>query len=146
MSRILVTGGAGFIGSTLIPLLLDAGHDVTCFDCLLWRGDVLIPFFRKPNFHFIKGDVRDEKAVYDACTDKNVVIHLAAIVGLPACAAQPDVAFQTNYEGSVNVGRACQRGQYVLYGSTGSNYGAVADGVCTEETPLKPLSVYGTTI
>ena len=143
--NILVSGGAGYVGSTLIPLLLDAGHDVTCFDCLLWRGDVLIPFFRRSNFHFIKGDVRDEKAVYDACTDKDVVIHLAAIVGLPACAAQPDVAFQTNYEGSVNVGRACQRGQHVLYGSTGSNYGEVLTGVCTEETPLNPLSVYGVT-
>jgi len=143
--RILVTGGAGYVGSTLIPLLLDAGHEVTVFDRLLWRGDVLIPFFRNPRFHFIKGDVRDEKAVYDACTGKDVVIHLAAIVGLPACAADPKLAQETNYEGSVNVGRACQRGQHVLYGSTGSNYGEVLTGVCTEETPLKPLSVYGTT-
>jgi nucleoside-diphosphate-sugar epimerase len=143
--RILVTGGAGFIGTTLVPMLLAKGHEVTVFDRLLWRGDVLIPFFRNPRFHFIKGDVRDEKAVYDACTGKDVVIHLAAIVGLPACAADPKLAQETNYEGSVNVGRACQRGQHVLYGSTGSNYGEVLTGVCTEETPLKPLSVYGTT-
>ena len=143
--NILVTGGAGYIGTTLVPMLLAKGHEVTVFDRLLWRGDVLIPFFRNPRFHFIKGDVRDEKAVYDACTGKDVVIHLAAIVGLPACAADPKLAQETNYEGSVNVGRACQRGQHVLYGSTGSNYGEVLTGVCTEETPLKPLSVYGTT-
>lgn len=143
--KILVTGGAGYVGTTLVPMLLDKGHDVTVFDCLLYRGDVLIPFFRRPNFHFIKGDVRDEEAVYKVCTNKDVVIHLAAIVGLPACAAQPELAFQTNYEGSVNVGRACQRGQYVLYGSTGSNYGEVINAVCTEETPLKPLSLYGNT-
>jgi nucleoside-diphosphate-sugar epimerase len=143
--KILVTGGAGFIGTTLVPMLIDKGHEVTVFDCLLWRGDVLVPFFRKPNFHFIKGDVRNESAVYEACQGKDVVIHLAAIVGLPACAAQPEVAFQTNYEGSVNVGRACQKGQYVLYGSTGSNYGEVVNSVCTEETPLNPLSLYGTT-
>ena len=143
--NILVTGGAGYIGTTLVPMLLAKGHEVTVFDHLLWRGDVLIPFFRNPRFHFIKGDVRDEKAVYDACTGKDVVIHLAAIVGLPACAADPKLAQETNYEGSVNVGRACQRGQHVLYGSTGSNYGEVLTGVCTEETPLKPLSVYGTT-
>jgi len=143
--NILVTGGAGYIGTTLVPMLLAKGYEVTVFDHLLWRGDVLIPFFRNPRFHFIKGDVRDEKAVYDACTGKDVVIHLAAIVGLPACAADPKLAQETNYEGSVNVGRACQRGQHVLYGSTGSNYGEVLTGVCTEETPLKPLSVYGTT-
>jgi len=143
--KILVSGGAGYIGTTLVPMLLDKGHDVTVFDILLWRGDVLIPFFRRSNFHFIKGDVRDEKAVFNACSGKDVVIHLAAIVGLPACAAQPEIAFQTNYEGSVNIGRACQNGQYVLYGSTGSNYGEVINAVCTEETPLKPLSLYGTT-
>ncbi len=143
--KVLVTGGAGYVGSTLVPMLLDKGHDVTVFDCLLHRGDVLIPFFRKSNFHFIKGDVRDDKAVFNACTGKDVVIHLAAIVGLPACAANPELAYQTNFEGSINVGRACQNGQYVLYGSTGSNYGAVPTGVCTENTPLKPLSVYGTT-
>lgn len=143
--KVLVTGGAGFIGTTLVPMLLDKGHEVTVFDCLLHRGDVLVPLFRRPNFHFIKGDIRNEKAVFNACSGKDVVIHLAAIVGLPACAAQPEVAFQTNYEGSVNVGRACQNGQYVLYGSTGSNYGEVINAVCTEETPLKPLSLYGTT-
>src|SRR5271157_1441029 len=109
--KILVSGGAGYIGTTLVPMLLDKGHDVTVFDILLWRGDVLIPFFRRSNFHFIKGDVRDEKAVFNACSGKDVVIHLAAIVGLPACAAQPEIAFQTNYEGSVNIGRACQNGQ-----------------------------------
>lgn len=143
--RVLVTGGAGYVGTTLVPLLLDMQHDVTVLDSLMYRGDVLIPFFRRPGFHFIKGDVRDYRVMQDSCRGKDVVIHLAAIVGLPACRENPELAEQVNYSGTVNVSRACRDGQYVLFGSTGSNYGQVVGQVCTEETPLNPLSVYGTT-
>lgn len=143
--KILVTGGAGYIGTTLVPMLLDLQNDVTVLDSLMYRGDVLIPFFRRPGFHFIKGDVRDYRLVQDACKGKDVIIHLAAIVGLPACRENPDLAEQVNYLGTVNVSRAACNDQYVLFGSTGSNYGEVVNQVCTEETPLKPLSVYGDT-
>ena len=143
--KILVTGGAGYIGTTLVPMLLDAGHEVTVFDILMYRGDVLIPFFRRKGFTFIKGDIRDYEAVLTACAGMDVVIHLAAIVGLPACRENPELAEQVNYEGTINVAAACGEDQYVLFGSTGSNYGEVVNQICTEETPLNPLSLYGTT-
>ena len=144
--KILVTGGAGFIGTTLVPMLLDLQHDVTVFDSLMYRGDVLIPFFRRNGFHFIKGDVRDAEAVAAACEGKDVVIHLAAIVGLPACRENPELAEAVNYGGSVNVSKgASDAHALVIFGSTGSNYGEVVNQICTEETPLNPLSIYGTT-
>lgn len=142
MADILVTGGAGYIGSSLIPMLLNFGHKVTCFDSLLYRGDVLIPFFRRRGFEFIKGDVRDESAVEAAVQGKDIVIHLAAIVGLPACRENPSLAWAVNLEGTRNIVKALSPSQYLLFGSTGSNYGEVK-GLCTEETPLNPLSVYG---
>lgn len=148
--KILVTGGAGYVGTTLIPSLLLNGFDTTVFDSLMYKGDVLLPFFRNPKFHFIKGDVRDARQVEDACKDKDVVIHLAAVVGLPACREHPELAEATNYGGTVNVSKACSKEQFILFGSTGSNYGEIKDAlvngtICTEETPLNPLSTYGTT-
>jgi nucleoside-diphosphate-sugar epimerase len=143
--KVLVTGGAGYIGTTLVPLLLERGYDVTVYDALLWGGAPLLPFFRNPNFHFIKGDVRDLEPLRAAAAGKDVIIHLAAIVGFPACRQNPDLAYTTNVEGSRNVATVATKGQYVLFGSTGSNYGALEGGVCTEETPLNPLSHYGKT-
>jgi len=140
--KILVTGGAGFIGTTLVPMLLDKGHEVTIFDSLIYRGDVLLPFFRKPGFKFVKGDVRDLRTIGPEVGRNDVTIHLAAIVGLPACRENPELAWDVNYEGTKNVIRGLGRDQYILFGSTGSNYGEVK-GICTEETPLNPLSVYG---
>ena len=146
--KILVTGGAGYVGTSLIPVLLAADHEVVVFDSLMHNhnnGDALLPFFRNNNFSFIKGDIRDFKAVEAACNGKDVIVHLAAIVGLPACDVDPVVTESVNYDGTTNVSRACNSAQYVLYGSTGSNYGEVTNQVCTEETPLNPLSLYGTT-
>jgi nucleoside-diphosphate-sugar epimerase len=143
--KILVTGGAGYVGTTLVPLLLDLKHEVTVLDSLMYRGDVLIPFFRRDGFSFIKGDVRDARILQDTVKGQDVVIHLAAIVGLPACRENPELAEQVNYGGSVNVAKAVNDGQQVLFGSTGSNYGEVLAEFCTEETPLNPQSLYGTT-
>lgn len=143
--KILVTGGAGYIGTTLLPLLLERGYDVTVFDTLLFGGLPLIPFFRNPQFHFIKGDVRDKEALRSVVEGKDIVIHLAAIVGFPACRENPELAETTNVDGARNLAEVIKPGQYVLVGSTGSNYGALSDEVCTEETPLNPLSIYGKT-
>ena len=145
MKTVLVTGGAGYIGTTLIPLLLERDYNVTVFDSLLLGGDALLPFFRHKNFHFIKGDIRDKDALRQAVKDKGVIIHLAAIVGFPACSENPDLAYSTNVEGTRNLAILVKKNQYILFGSTGSNYGAVLNGICTEETPLNPLSVYGKT-
>lgn len=143
--KILVTGGAGFIGTTLIPLLLERGHEVTVFDSLMYGGEPLIPFFRTRRFTFVRGDIRDADALRAAAHGHEVIIHLAAIVGFPACREDPPLAEATNVTGTQNVVKALDRGQYVLFGSTGSNYGALVDEICTEETPLNPLSIYGKT-
>lgn len=143
--KILVTGGAGYIGTTLVPLLLERGYQVTVLDSLLFGGDPLLPFFKFPNFDFVKGDIRDEKIAREQCKDKDVVIHLAAIVGFPACRNNPELAQTTNMDGTRNIADALSKDQLVLFGSTGSNYGALVDEICTEETPLNPLSLYGKT-
>ena len=142
--KILVTGGAGYIGTTLIPKLLEQGHEVTVYDCLLHGGNQIIPFFRKDNFKFVRGDIRDFKALSKAVMGQDLIIHLAAIVGFPACRMNPEVAEEVNVQGTQNLIDACLPEQPILFGSTGSNYGVVK-GVCTEETPLNPLSLYGET-
>lgn len=81
MKKILITGGAGYIGTTLVPKLLEAGHHVTVYDSLSYNGDVLIPFFQYENFDFVKGDILESSKLKSAIKGKDVVIHLAAIVG-----------------------------------------------------------------
>ncbi len=83
MSKIFITGGAGYIGTTLVPKLLDLGHEVTVFDMLLHGGNQIIPFFRHKNFNFIRGDIREFEKLQEAVTGQDIVIHLAAIVGFP---------------------------------------------------------------
>lgn len=144
-TRILVTGGAGYIGTTLIPLLLRRGYDVTVLDNLMFGGQQLLPFFRHRNFSFMKGDVRNRSTMAEASRSVDIIIHLAAIVGLPACQSNPGLAKTVNVDGAKTLASVASPRQFVLVGSTGSNYGAVKNGVCTEETPLRPLSLYGKT-
>ena len=94
--RILVTGGAGYVGSSLIPQLVERGHRVRIIDNLMYGGDQLLPFFRYPNFEFIKGDIRDPSDVRAAVKDQDAIIHLAAIVGYPACRSDPKRAEDIN--------------------------------------------------
>jgi len=143
--KILLTGGSGYIGTALTPMLLEQGHEVTNFDSLLITGYATIPFFRHPNYSFIKGDIRDKESLKKVVEGQDIIIHLAAIVGFPACSKDPSLAYTTNVEGTQNLTDLIKPSQYVLFGSTGSNYGALVDGVCTEETPLNPLSLYGKT-
>lgn len=142
--KILITGGAGYVGTGLIPQLLAKNYKVTVFDNLMFGGDAILPFFRDKNFSFILGDIRDKKALGAAVKDADVVIHLAAIVGFPACRKEPELATSVNVDGTKNLVEVVSDNQLVIYGSTGSNYGAVED-ICTEETPLNPLSLYGQT-
>lgn len=142
--KILITGGAGYVGTSLIPILLQNNFKVVVYDNLLFGGDAILPFFRNPNFEFIKGDIRDKDKLKDAVKDADVVIHLAAIVGFPACRKEPDLAKAVNVDGTQNLIDVTTNDQLIIYGSTGSNYGAVED-ICTEESPLNPLSLYGQT-
>ncbi len=140
--KILITGGAGYVGTSLIPQLLEKDYEVTVFDRLLWGGDVLIPFMADKNFHFIKGDVRDKTALKKIVKGQDVVVHLAAIVGFPACDMNPKLADETNVGGAKNLATVTSKNQHVIFASSGSGYGRVLDKICTEETPLNPISRY----
>ncbi|MDP4173535.1 MAG: NAD(P)-dependent oxidoreductase [Bacteroidota bacterium] len=141
--RILVTGGAGYVGSVLVPLLLSRGYQIRVYDNLMYGGESLLPLFTNSNFEFVKGDVRDMNSIKIAAKGCDAIIHLAAIVGYPACRKNPALAQSINYDGTRSVLQVSD-GRTILFASTGSNYGSVADSVCTEDTPLNPLSLYGT--
>lgn len=144
VKKILVTGGAGYIGTSLLPKLLNKGYEVTVFDNLMVGGNQLLPFFRYENFKFVRGDIRNINTLQEVVKGKDVIIHLAALVGFPVCRLNPQLAKETNVDGTTNLINSCTDDQVIFYGSTGSNYGAVTD-ICTEETPLHPLSLYGET-
>lgn len=142
MEKILVTGGAGYIGTILVPELLARGHHVTIYDNFMYGASALLGFSAHPNLEIVAGDVRDPEKVRDAVRGKDWVMHLAAIVGYPACAADPVRANTVNVDGTRNVIDAMQPGQKLMYASTGSTYGKVL-GIATEETPINPLTLYG---
>lgn len=142
--KVLITGGAGYVGTSLIPTLLHAGHDVLVIDNLMSGGDQLLPFFRNPRFAFTRGDIRNREDLAPAVRDRDVIVHLAAVVGYPACRKDPRLAEDVNVGGTKLLASLLSKDQLVLYGSTGSNYGKV-EVMCTEETPLNPLSLYGQT-
>lgn len=143
--KILVTGGAGYVGSVLVPMLLAEGHKVRVMDCLMHGGRGLLPCFASKSFDFARGDVRDKDAYREALVDMDVVINLAAIVGYPACKKDQRLAEEVNAGGAQNLVELRNKDQLILQASTGSNYGAVLGDLCTEESPLSPLTVYGRT-
>lgn len=142
--KVLVTGGAGYVGTSLIPQLLDKGYKVHVLDNLTFGGEQLLPFFRNSNFTFQKGDIRNMEDIKQAVQGIDAIIHLAAIVGYPACRKDPKVAIDTNVTGVKNIIKTTSRNQLILFASTGSSYGHVREEV-NEETPLNPLSLYGQT-
>ena len=142
--QIVITGGAGFIGSTLAPRLLAMGHKVHVVDNLMYGGQAILPLFINPNFSFSEVDVTDAAALAPELKDADVVVHLAALVGYPLCKKMPRRAVEVNVEGTRNVLNLTPSSARLIYASTGSNYGEV-EGVCTENTPLNPLSLYGRT-
>ncbi len=151
--HILITGGAGYIGSILTSELLRLNYRVTVLDSLLFGGESLVPFLSHPNFRFIKSDVTEPRAVRDAAKGDwqtpDALIHLAAIVGFPACqAVGRSVAWKYNVEATQSVfeqavGLGVER---FVFASTYSNYGLSPDGKpVTEESPLNPQSLYAET-
>lgn len=151
--HVLITGGAGYIGSLLASELLRANYHVTVVDSLLFGGESLVPFLHHPNFHFAKADVTEPRAVKDALKDDwqrpHAIVHLAAIVGFPACqAVGKQVAWRYNVEATKMVfGQAADLGvERFVFASTYSNYGLSSDGKpVTEDSPLNPQSLYAET-
>ncbi len=142
--KILVTGGAGYIGSVLVPELLKKKHQMRVLDSLIYHENPLLGHFMEDGFDFIKGDVRDVETVEKAVEGVDVIIHLAAIVGAPACKKNPRLAEEVNYQGTVNINIARTKNQKMFFASTGSVYGKV-EGICSETSETNPLSEYGTT-
>jgi len=142
--KVLITGGAGYVGSLLVPELMHQGHEVRVLDNLMYGQLSLLHCFIDGKFRFIRGDVRDKEAVKKAVEGVDHIVHLAAIVGAPACRRDERLAWEVNVQGTINITECRKPSQGLILASTGSNYGAV-DGVCTEDTPLHPLSTYGTT-
>jgi len=143
--KILVTGGAGYVGSELVPTLLREGHFVRVLDSLLFGGRAILPCFGFSNFDFVKGDIRDPAMVKRCLTDIDVIIHLAAIVGYPACKKDTRLAKEVNVDASRLLDELRSKDQLLIFASTGSNYGAIVGNFCKEDTPLNPLTDYGRT-
>ncbi len=144
--KVLVTGGAGYIGSVLVRQLLSKGYQVRAYDSLKFGGDALYDVMLNPNFEFMMGDIRDEQKVNEALQGIDAIAHLAAIVGDPACKKYSDEAKETNWLGSVALFEAAEKAgvKRFVFASTCSNYGKMPDpdSFVTETSELRPVSLY----
>ena len=146
MAEILVTGGAGYIGSILVPKLLRKGHRVTVLDNFQYGQSSLLDVCFHPNLTICRGDVRDRKVLECTMWGKDILIPLAALVGAPLCAQRPEEATSTNVEAIEMLLKLREPDQKVLFPNTNSGYGTgQGDAACDEDTPLNPISVYGRT-
>ncbi len=145
-TKILVTGGAGYIGSTLVPILLKQGYKVTVLDSLIFNQSTLLDCCADPNFEFIQGDICNHELVNSLIPEFDIIIPLAAIVGAPACKRNPSLTRMVNYDAHMNIVENISIQQKVLFPTTNSGYGIGAkDSFCTEDSPLNPISEYGKT-
>jgi nucleoside-diphosphate-sugar epimerase len=144
MKKVLITGGAGYLGSVLTEVLLNKGYQVTVIDNLIYKQTSVAPFAYHPNFDFIFGDVTNESLLKSLVEKHDVIIPLAAIVGMPACKAQPELTVKVNFEQVRNITKWITKNQMLLVPNTNSQYGSSTE-IITEESPFKPLSLYAET-
>ena len=144
--KILITGGAGYLGSVLTPSLLAAGHEVTVLDNFSFRQNSLTDCCQYPGFQVARGDCRDEAVVKPLLAKADAIIPLAAIVGAPLC-NQDKIAAQTINQGAIEMlCKLASPAQRILVPVTNSGYGIGEKGKhCTEDSPLRPISLYGVT-
>ncbi|MFN4312851.1 MAG: NAD-dependent epimerase/dehydratase family protein [Chitinophagaceae bacterium] len=147
VKRVLVTGGAGYIGSVLVRILLNKGYEVVVMDSVKFGGDALYDVAQHPSFEFIRGDIRNEADVDKAlASGVDSIAHLAAIVGDPACSKFSDEAKEVNWTGSVNLFEKAEKAgiKRFVFASTCSNYGKMADpnAFVDETSELRPVSLY----
>ena len=145
-TKVLVTGGAGYLGSVLVPRLLRDGFHVTVLESFLFGQNSLMDACPFDGFRVIRGDCRDERTLKEALQGQDILIPLAALVGAPLCNQDQTGALSTNQTSVELLCRLASKNQAILYPTTNSGYGVGEKGkFCTEETPLRPISLYGTT-
>jgi len=146
--RVVVTGGAGYVGSRVSAHLLESGWEVIILDRLYFGGEGILPLLDHPHLQLFAGDIRDEDVLQAACKGADCLVHLAALVGEPACLVDPDASREINLRGSELVLKSARDAgiKRVLFVSTCSNYGVANSGVlANEDSPLLPLSLYAET-
>ena len=144
MEKVLITGGAGYLGSILTEVLLSKGYAVTVLDSLVCKQLSLTSFCHNENFNIVVGDVRDTKLLTSMVETHDIIIPLAAIVGMPACKKDPDLTVAVNYQQIKNIIEIIQPIQKLLVPNTNSQYGS-SETIITEESPFNPLSLYAKT-
>ncbi|MEI7435626.1 MAG: NAD(P)-dependent oxidoreductase [bacterium] len=143
--KILITGGAGYIGSILTPRLLAAGHQVTVVDSFMYKQSSLLDCCHKPDLTIVRGDARDVELVKKHLAKADVIIPLACLVGAPVCNQKPAEARAINLNAIKMLADLSGKDQIIISPTTNSGYGIGEDGIyCTEETPMRPVSLYGT--
>ncbi len=144
--KILVTGGAGYIGSMLTTKLLQLGHDVYVIDSLVFSKQSIFHLFSQPNFHFFHADVRNKKLLKKLINKVEIVLPLAGLVGAPLCEKNKKKAIEINYKNIKFIVENLKKNQKIIFPTTNSGYGiGEKSKYCTEESPLRPVSLYGTT-
>ena len=144
--QVLVTGAAGYLGSVLCEHLLDAGYRVTALDNLYFEQNSLFHLCANPNFDFVLGDAREPELIQSLVKTADVIIPLAAMVGVGACKRDPWMAKSLNLEAIQLINRLRSSQQLIVYPNTNSGYGTqTGETFCTEDTPLEPISLYGQT-
>lgn len=142
--KVLVTGGAGYIGSTLVPMLLNEGHEVTVVDNLMYGQSPLLDVCWNTKFNMIRGDVRDRDLMKREINRADAIVALSALVGAPLCARDPFGSQQINTDAIKFIADQKSKSQILLYPCTNSGYGIGQEGIfCDENTPLNPISLYG---
>jgi len=141
--KLLITGGAGYIGSVITNLALQQGYQVKVVDILWFKKDIPLIHLNNPNYQFIKGDICDKNVAEKIIKGVDFIINAAAVVGDPASKKFPDLIHKTNYEACINLAELAKKNKIkgFIFFSTCSNYG-IANGLANEETELNPLSVY----
>lgn len=142
--KILLTGGAGYLGSVLVPMLLSDGHDVTVVDNFMYHQNSLLDCCHEEKLTLIRGDARDERLLAELIPKADAILPLACLTGAPICAREPETAKAVNYDAIKLIADMASRSQMVVFPCTNSGYGIGQNGLhCDESTPLKPISLYG---